>query len=116
MTDYNDGKWHGWNGGTWPEGVHQNSMVEAYYRIDAYEDDLTIQGAFAAGAAYGRSWPDIVAFRVVKPYREPRVIWVNEYSSGALAPHADEQTAKLFAAQGTLPALRIAVRYVEQPE
>ncbi len=114
MTDYNDGKWHGWNGGDWPEGVHKKSMVEAYYRIESYTDGFTIQGALEARTAYGRSWPDIVAFRVVKPYREPRVWWlVIDKWGDVFAAHTSLDVAKENGRYATEPTF---VRAVEQPE
>ena len=70
MIDYNDGKWHVWNGGECP--VHPESVVE-----------VSITGDLGTGIANLWSWPhdgtstDIVAFRVVKPYREPREWWVD---------------------------------------
>ena len=69
MTDYNDGKWHGWNGGECP--VHHETEVEAIFCDGS--------GSGGAVAADCYSW-DIrghpIAFRVVKPYREPREGWV----------------------------------------
>ena len=70
MTDYNDGKWHGWNGGECP--VHQASLV-----------DIVTEGGIAFPESYAgsiggweRGHPNpIVAFRVIKPYTEPREWW-----------------------------------------
>ena len=74
MTDYNDGKWHGWNGGECP--VHPETVVEV----------VTTEGS-GEGPAVAFVWdkPDylnnwIVAFRVIKPYREPREVYLNEWS------------------------------------
>lgn len=44
----------------------------------------------------------------IKP--EPKVIWINEYASGADAGHYSEQAAKKFAGAD---ALRVAVKYQE---
>lgn len=70
MTDYNDGKWHGCNGGECP--VHPESVVEV----------VTRKGQSTDPAGYFL-WNDddtpIVAFRVTKPYSEPREFWVNVY-------------------------------------
>jgi hypothetical protein len=83
MTDYNDGKWHGWNGGDCP--VHPQSAVEVVY-VPRNGLGSSILGA---SFAYDRVWDrriadylDMVAFRVTKPYVEPpnaREIWINEY-------------------------------------
>lgn len=78
MTDYRDGKIHGWNGGKCP--VHPNDEIEWWTRKDSSAD--------MTGTAGIRSWghfglgADIIAFRVTKKYREPREVWVNEYRDG----------------------------------
>lgn len=109
MTDYNDGEWHGWNGGECP--VHPNSKVDV-----TFEEDGTHKGR----CAYGWKWNDletpIIAFRVTKPYIEPpapKVIWVNEYADNGFNVHKSEESAVVSARPH---ATRVAVRYVEQPE
>lgn len=70
MTDYNDGKWHGWNGGECP--VHRESAVEM----------MTLDGESETGDAGSLDWEStesawsIIAFRVVKQHREPREAWM----------------------------------------
>jgi hypothetical protein len=112
MADYNDGKWHGWNGGEWPEGVHRASLVEAYYSADTYDDDFAALEALKSRAAITRHWPEIVAFCVTKPYREPRVIWVNEHEDGIFCAYGSEEEAR----ENASDPIRTAVRYVEAPE
>lgn len=66
MTNYNDGKWHGWNGGECP--VHPRSQVKTL------EEDC--QRMFSANAI---DWKLLRgAFRVVKEYREPREFWIDK--------------------------------------
>ncbi len=60
MTNYNDGKWHGWNGGECP--VHPDSEVEV---VGGY--DVGTNTAIAGDDLY---WPNVAAFRVVTPYIE----------------------------------------------
>jgi hypothetical protein len=65
MTDYNDGKWHGWNGGECP--VHPDSRCDLV---------LANGNMFRAISTNGWSWSadeanPIIAFRVVTPYAEP---------------------------------------------
>lgn len=70
MTNYNDGNWHGWNGGECP--VHPDTVVE-------YQ-------CYARGVvkASGLAWEhdgtecDIIAFRVTKEHKEPREFWCRE--------------------------------------
>ena len=105
MTDYNDGKIHGWNGGDCP--VHPKTKVRYWLRSGRTSDENT---------AYTLRWchksdGDIIAFQVVKAYVEPKVIWVNEYRD-ELAAHLDEQSARVGASIRR-PPLRIAVKYVE---
>jgi hypothetical protein len=74
MTDYNDGKWHGWNGGKCP--VHRDSLVEVVCRDDA-ETDYAQEFAWH----HDGHTDDIIAFRVVRAYREPREVRLDEYGS-----------------------------------
>lgn len=107
MTDYNDGQIHGWNGGECP--VHPDTMVKFWMR----EDRFCLNNKATAKEL---TWKheddvyDIIAFQVVKPYVEPKVIWVNEYANGTCWAWCDEETAKMYAAKG---ATRIAVKYQE---
>lgn len=72
MTDYNDGKWHGWNGGKCP--VHPMSVVEILEPV---------VGRFE-GPASNIHWKHLKgAFRVIKQHREPREVWMSRgYSDG----------------------------------
>ena len=75
VTDYNDGNWHGWNGGECP--VHPKSEIDAKW--------ITRDGCFAADdgrIALINNWKTPCLFRVTKPYVEPREFWVNEYEWG----------------------------------
>lgn len=70
MIDYNDGKWHGWNGGEMP--VHGDSIVEV---------SLLDQGTMHGEDAIQWNWSTtptshIIAFRVTKEHKEPREFWV----------------------------------------
>ena len=101
MTDYNDGKIHGWNGGDCP--VHPETVVKVWFRVGA--------------ASYGNGYDwvhtgenaDIIAFQVVKQFVEPKVIWVNEYDK-EFAVHDTEEKARRVA---NTNATRIAVKYRE---
>lgn len=68
MTDYNDGKWHGWNGGECP--VHKKTTVDFLF--------ATLSGDLQTNVkADDISWDhNYGAFRVVKAYREPRRFWI----------------------------------------
>ena len=68
MTDYNDGQWHGWNGGECP--VHPKTDVEGVY--------INSEGVVDNDIDYAEYFPwffdgesVIIAFRVVKPYVAP---------------------------------------------
>lgn len=107
MTDYNDGTIHGWNGGDCP--VHPETVVKFW----------TDGGSYGECRAGKLRWKhkklagDIIAFRVVKQYVEPKVIWVNEYANGDLFAYWDEKHAKRLVGSDTT---RIAVKYVECKE
>ena len=107
MTDYNDGQIHGWNGGDCP--VHPETVVKYW----------TNSGEKYPYSAKCLRWKhtdeglgDIIAFRVVKEYVEPKVIWVNEYPTGGTVFNT-EKSARLYAMPS---ATRIAVKYVEVKE
>ena len=108
MTDFNDGKIHGWDGGECP--VHPETVV----RVWLYDGTPTKKRAKFLGWSW--SHPDrfpesnIIAFQVVKEHREPKTIWVNEYAGGFSAIYLSEDDATRFAGSS---ATRIAVKYVE---
>ena len=75
MTDYNDGNWHGWNGGECP--VHPDTEVEGIYMKG---DGIAPSSPFTERAgsfdwAYKNRYR-LVAFRVIEEYREPREFWI----------------------------------------
>ena len=73
MTDinYNDGKWHGWNGGECP--VHPETLVDI---VD--EEGETFSDHRAGAADWGRCdmFVPIIVFRVTKEHKEPREWWL----------------------------------------
>ena len=75
MTDYNDGKWHGWNGGECP--VHPKSVVEAIWH-DPNKNTAGFQPERTAYEDEGPrlAWSHVVKFRVVREYYEPREFWI----------------------------------------
>lgn len=90
MTDYNDGNWHGWNGGKCP--VHPESKLRAVTEdggvFNCYADDVAWHHDEAGG--------NIVAFRVTKQYVEPqkpREFWINEYPKGLHTMHNSKENA-----------------------
>ena len=78
MTDapnYNDGKWHGWNGGECPVDVE--SIVEGMY----LRDDMPAPESPCTDRAGHFDWEyeaanTLIAFRVIKEHREPREFWL----------------------------------------
>ena len=103
MTDYNNGQIHGWNGGECP--VHPETVVEVWFR----RKDSDIWQAGGLGWEHTGEYDDIIAFKAVKAYVEPKVIWVNEYTEELVAHHD-----RLSAITSSTPrAARIAVKYVE---
>ena len=77
-VDYNDGNWHGWNGGECP--VHPKSVVDV-----CLIDRACVEGETAERWFWDKESTRIRAFRVIKPYVEPpkpREFWINEYPNG----------------------------------
>ena len=87
MTNYNDGLWHVWQGSKCP--VHPKSVVSVC-TIDARSGASNGKGMQIASeydwGHEGNMFP-IVAFRVVKEYREPREWWL---AKGVTYTHAYE--------------------------
>lgn len=103
MTDYNDGKIHGWNGGECP--VHPKTWVRYWLR----DQGMSQNPAGILDWQHDDVSADIIAFRVVKEYREPKTIWVNEYKTGMISYHTEGEAKR---AQHPAP-VRIAVKYQE---
>ena len=93
--------WYGWNGGECP--VHPDTVVQT---SGAWGLGCEIQAKCVAWDSTGMS-----AFRIIKLHLEPKVIWVNEYKRD-FGVNLTEEDAKQTAHKS---AIRIAVRYVEQP-
>jgi hypothetical protein len=74
MTDYNDGKWHGWNGGGCP--VHPESVVEVRLASIGVGFDGQQKRARECNFCSTGLRSDLIAFRVVKPYVDPREGWI----------------------------------------
>lgn len=80
MTNYNDGKWHGWNGGECP--LHPNTKVEAMeywdHMIPEHHEESKASDLKWEGDAQYR----VVVFRVVQEYKEPREFWLYRDTGG----------------------------------
>jgi hypothetical protein len=83
-SNYNDGKWHGWNGGECP--VYPNTVVETVW----------VNGDCKKGVASRWKWrvegqiQYMIAFRVIKEHREPREWWLQRLENGALVAGVTE--------------------------
>jgi len=65
MTDYNDGKWHGWNGGECP--VDPQAWVEVWWESFGLDDsEETTAENIDWSNSDPSSWP-IIRFRVIRP-------------------------------------------------
>ena len=73
MTDYNDGKWHGWNGGECP--VDPKSEVEWIWH-----DPAQNTAGKSEGLASRAAWRShVLKFRVTKPAPpKPREWWLTD--------------------------------------
>ena len=96
MTDYNDGKWHGWNGGECP--VHPKSRVQ-WMRYTGMGMGRSYQGETPGQVVDWNDTPNsekrIDAFRVTKPYREPREWWLT-ICGGYTHAHATMSDAETY--------------------
>lgn len=99
MTDYNDGKWHGWNGGECP--VDPYAKIEAVFLDETAEQrplDWFGPRAILAGKIGRQCWVytpgyrRIIAFRVTKPAPpKPREWWLTN-----VVAHESETAARMF--------------------
>lgn len=92
MTNYNDGNWHGWNGGECP--VHPKSEVEGIY----LDDGDTTDESPVSDVAVAFDWIyenkfKLIAFRVVKAYREPREFWIADIKGWKFSSAREAKTA-----------------------
>lgn len=71
MTDYNDGNWHGWDGGECP--VHPMTEVEVLFP-NGSRKYVPSQDCSPAWDLAWNATPCL--FRVTKEYREPREFWI----------------------------------------
>lgn len=86
MVDYNDGNWHGWNGGECP--VHPDSVVE-YVWVGSCGPVVEEESAnMVCWKGYKGSF--IAAFRVVKEHKEPREFWIDVHG----CVHDDLESAR----------------------
>lgn len=104
MTEYVTGQNYGWNGGECP--VHPKTKIEVWMR-NCLGSDVGKAGDILWGHENVSS--DIIAFKVITPYVEPKVIWVNEYARDNFAYSSEADALK----DSNFYTKRVAVKYVE---
>jgi hypothetical protein len=89
MANYNDGNFHGWNGGECP--VHPKSRVGGV----GYVNDNSLPSTLSNWAARDFDWEGFRgAFRVTKEHKEPREWWCLWSPRGILIGNFDKKTAE----------------------
>lgn len=109
MTNYNDGMIHGWNGGDCP--VHPLTEVKLYLRSWPAPDRDHV--ADKVNWLHRDQTNDIVAFQVMKEYKQPMVVWMNMYENDYAYTYKTKEEALKFSGKG---AKRIAVKLIEVQE
>ena len=104
MTNYNDGNWHGWNGGECP--VHPKSVVDVFF-ANGRKGSSKVEAKFLRWSRIS-SCGDVVKFRVVKEYREPRECW-------AYLTHMHDSLADAEAFRAQLDANHPGNGYLDTP-
>ena len=94
MTNYNDGNWHGWNGGECP--VHPKTIVEVIWFCSGRctSSEVTEAGrrmTWVKDDPKGGVAP--IAFRVIRAHREPEEVWVGRGSGGGIYYYATKAQA-----------------------
>lgn len=76
MTEYNDGKWHGWNGGECP--VDLLATVDHIWLFNDGTGSSFARDTPAGNVAFlGNEYGQMIAFRVTKPAPpKPREWWI----------------------------------------
>ena len=77
QVNYNDGKWHRWDGATAECPVHKDSTVEVTYMDQ--DAGIIIDSRYARNYCWNSGHGPILAFRVTKEYVapvEPREFWI----------------------------------------
>ena len=100
MIGYNDGEWHGWNGGKCP--VHPDSVVDV-----KFSDGEECKEEKAEVWDWESRLVKIIAFRVTKPYVEPREFWINEYDWGLGGAFGSKAYADERAAEGRTRCIHV---------
>lgn len=73
-TNYNDGEWHGWNGGECP--VHPKTEVEVALVSATGTAEARRVARPAGDIMWGIEPLTVVAFRVTKEHKKPREWWI----------------------------------------
>lgn len=103
MINYNDGQWHGWNGGECP--------VSAKAKVKWATDD----GFYGESIAEKLDWSqgtNICAFRVTR--HAPRELWLVMSLSGYFLDAFDDKDAAALAAKDARGRTVIHVREVQE--
>ena len=100
MTNYNDGNWHGWNGGKCP--VHPMTLVDV-----CLIDTPSATDTLAKHWFWDKESTRIRAFRVTKPYVEPRELWINEYDWGFGSAYDNEAEADESASNNRIRCIHL---------
>jgi len=109
LTDYNDDKIHGWNGGDCP--VHPLTEVKLYFKMRTTSGSVFV--ADTVSWLHHDESDDIIAFQVVKEYKEPMVVWMNLYNYGCAYTYKTKEQAIESSGKG---AQRIAIKLIEVQE
>lgn len=88
MTNYNSGEWFGWNGGERP--VHPKTTVEAIYKNPVKSSDVIKDTRLASIWCWSATTSEIVAFRVIKEYKEPREFWIDKQDKQVLTVNPNQ--------------------------
>jgi hypothetical protein len=94
-ANYNDGKWHQWNGSECP--VHPNSTVE----MISTQSGMPNRRA-ADSFTWDHEFDPILVFRVTKEFLEPRELWIslNDYQAHETEADAQEYDKHLGSHHG----------------
>ncbi len=111
MTDYRDGKIHGWNGGECP--VHPNDGVRVWPRVGTPMVGLPTSFAWFHTTHDTTRRRDIIAFQVTKKHEEPLTFWVNIWPDGGAEAHTSKAEAE---ENSSVECARIAVKFQEVKE
>lgn len=90
--------------------MHPKSLVDAVWHCRNTRKAGVVEGHLAKEEnPYDATlaWRNIIKFRVVKPYVEPREFWINEYADGLLTAWHTKEVADFIESSSRIRCIHV---------